>query len=210
MKLSKALTCFLLASTLSACSAISAAQSFAVSRWKTASKDERRRMAKSFLSQYTTKGMTLDQLKELLGDPDFETDIWTYHLSTNGAPPPGPQSINLFLQYPQLYAHFKEDKVDELSVTYQLNLSDDLSFDAGRWKSNEPNVRLKMAANLIASRIMIGLRKPDAKLILGTPDSESKKRVVSYDLGLRMVDMVTLDFTLDEGGRVLEARIHED
>lgn len=208
MKPSKALTCFLLASTLSACSAISAAQSFTVSRWKTASKDERRWMAESFLSKYRTKGMTLDQLKELLGNPDYETDIWTYHLSTNGAPPPGPHPIKLFLQYPQLYAHFKEGKVDELSVTYQLNLPDDLSFDAGRWKSNEPSVRLNMAASLIASGMMIGLRKLDAREILGAPDSESKKRVVSYDLGLR-IDVTTLDFTLDEDGRVLEAEIHD-
>ena len=165
-------------------------------------------MAKSFLSKYTTKGLTLDQLKELLSDPDYETDIWTYHLSTNGASPPGPHPINLFLQYPQLYAHFKEGKVDELSVTYQLDLPDDLSFDAGRWKSNEPSVRLKMSASLIASGKMIGLRKPDARGILGAPDSESKKRVVSYDLGLR-IDVTTLDFTLNEDGRVLEAEIHD-
>jgi hypothetical protein len=75
-------------------------------------------MVKSFLSKYTTRGMTLDRLKELLG----ETDVWTYNLSTNGAPPPGPHPVNLFLQYPQLYARLKEGKVDKLSVTYQLNL----------------------------------------------------------------------------------------
>jgi hypothetical protein len=167
-------------------------------------------MAKSFLSKYTTKGMTLDQLNELLGDPAYETDVWTYNLSTNGPPPPGTHPVKLFLQYPQLYAHFKEGKLDKLSVTYQLDLLDDISFDAGRWKSNERSVRLKMAASLVASGVLIGRTKTDARRVLGDPDSESAKRVISYDLGFRMVDMVTLDFILDKDGRVLEARIHED
>ena len=67
-----------------------------------------------------------------------------------------------------------------------------------------------MAASLIASGLLIGSTKADARAVLGGPDSEIAKRVISYDLGFRMVDMVTLDFTLDDDDRVLEARIHED
>jgi hypothetical protein len=210
MKLSKVEMCALLVSTFFALSVISATQSFSVASWKKGSKDERRRMAKSFLNKHTTKGMTLDQLKELLGEPDFENDIWSFNLSANSAPPRGPHPINVFLEYPQLYVHFKEGKVCEVSVTYQLELPDDLSFDPTRWKSSEPKERLKMAASLIASGLLKGLTKTDARGLLASPDSESENRVISYDLGFRRVDMVTLDFTLDKDGRVLEARIHED
>jgi hypothetical protein len=67
--------------------------------------------------------MTVEQLKALLGEPDYETGIWTFNLSSNGAPPRGPHPSTVFLEYPQLYVHFKERKVDKLSVTDQLNLT---------------------------------------------------------------------------------------
>ena len=119
------------------------------------------------------------------------------------------ESLNVQTPDPQLKLAVSTRSLSRWSRSSNtLSPADDLSFDAGRWKSNEPSVRLKMSASLIASGRMIGLRKPDARGILGAPDSESKKRVVSYDLGLR-IDVTTLDFTLDENGRVLEAEIHD-
>jgi hypothetical protein len=210
VKLHQALTAIILGAAFLACDPISANQSFNVSRWKTSSKDERRLMAKDFLNKYTMKGRTVDQIKELLGDPDYETDIWSFSLSDKGAPPPGPHTVKVFLEYPQLYVHFKEGKVDELSVTDQLKLADDLRFDPTFWKSSEPPVRLKMAGSLIASGLLKGLTKRDAMGLLGAPESESEDRVISYNLGIRRLDLVTLDFRLDKDGRVLEAWIHED
>ena len=208
MKISKMLLFIIMMLNLTGCNEISA-QSFSVAGWKSASKDERRRIARDFLNKYTTKGMSLSQLKELLGEPDYEIDVWTFNLSANGAPPSGPHQIKFFLDYPQLFVHFREGKVHEVSVTYQLDLPNDLRFEAPGWKTNEPIVRLRMAANLIASGVLKGLTKRESRELLGTPDRESERRLISYDLGLRMVDVVTLYFTLDNDGRVVDARIYE-
>lgn len=74
--------------------------------------------------------MTLDQVRGLLGDSDYEDDTWAYNLSLNGAPPPGPQTIRLLLNYPQLYVHFREGLLDKVSATHGLDLSKDADFIA--------------------------------------------------------------------------------
>ena len=192
-----------------ACSITSGDQSFTISGWKAASKDERRRMTKDFLKKYDTKGITVAQIKELLGDPDYEHDTWSYNLSLKGAPPPGPQTIKVFLEYPQLYVSFREGRVDSLSETYGLQLKDEIKFDVKLWQAGKPPERLKMITNLKENDILRGRNKDEVQQLLGSPDGQSERHEIEYDLGTRMIDTVTLTFTLNTDGTVSDAQVIE-
>ena len=192
-----------------ACGGLLANRTFSVSRWKTASKDERRLMADDFVRKVDTMGMTVDELKRLLGNPDFEQDFWSYNLSVEGAAPAGPQNIDVFLDHPQLYVQFREGRVETLSVTDGLDLSTDLTFSAPVWRQSKPADRLRMTASLMSDEVLKGLSKQEVEQMMGVPDSKSESHEVEYDLGYRMIDLVTLTFTLDAAGEVVSAKVVE-
>ena len=192
----------------------SGGEEFSVSKWKAATKDQRRRMAEDFLKKYNSTGMSLEQVKELLGEPDYEHDSWRYNLSPNGPPPSGAQTEAVFLQHPQLCIHFKEGIVNEVDTCHGLGEEDDkrkntAEFNADLWKKSRPQERLNMLASLLNSGILKGRGKEKVKQVLGNPDAQDEERIIEYDLGFRMLDMVTLTFTLGEGGKVLDAKIIE-
>jgi len=166
-------------------------------------------MAKDFLKKYNTKGMALAQIKELLGEHDYENDSWTYHLSVKGAPPSGPQNMQVFSEHPQLHVHFREGKVESFSMTQGVQPNKEVSFDSELWKASTAQERLRMAASLIGSGILKGRNKEAAQQLLGPPDGQSEKREVEYDLGIRMIDVVTLTFTINNDGAVSDAQIIE-
>ncbi len=209
MKLHQILIATTLVSISVGCALIKATQGFSPSRWKAASKDDRRGMAPKFLKTYDTKGLNVEQLKELLGEADYERDVWIYNLSTKGQPPRGPHTSDVFLDFPQLYVHFREGRVEHVAVTDRLELRDEVKFEPELWKSSSPPNRLKMTASLIGSKVLERLLKAEVKQLLGAPDAESEEHQIEYDLGLRMVDTVTLTFTLDQDRRITRAEIIE-
>lgn len=185
-------------------------EAFTISKWKSASKDQRRGMADDFLKKYDTKGMTLDQLKEILGPPDYEHDSWMYNLSLNGPPPPGPQPGAVFLKHPQLCIHFKEGVVEKITVCHGLSETDgqmkaEKQFDPRLWRISHPPERLKLVEDLINSSMLIGHNKAEVSRRLGEPDAKSDSHEIEYDLGVRMIDMVTLTFVLGDDGKVTDA-----
>jgi hypothetical protein len=189
----------------------SSSEPFDSTKWKSATEDERRRMADDFLKKYNTIGMTVAQLKEILGPPDYEHDSWMYNLSTSGAPPPGPQTQTVFVKHPRLCVHFKEGAVEKLTVCNGLavhdeEVKDDMQFDPNLWKVSSPADRLKMVESLISSDTLTGRNKGEVKQRLGEPDDQSERHEIEYDLGIRMIDTVTLTFVLDAEGKVTHAQ----
>jgi hypothetical protein len=184
---------------------------FDATKWKSATKDERRRMADDFLKKHNTIGMTVAQLKEILGPLDYEHDSWMYNLSLNGAPPAGPQTGSVFLKHPQLCVHFKEGVVDGVTVCNGLGegynqMKDDIQFHSDLWKASNPPDRLKMVESLINSNPLKGRSKEEVRQRLGDPDGQSKSHEIEYDLGIRMIDTVTLTFVLGDDGKVTDAQ----
>ncbi len=171
-------------------------------------------MAKDFLNKHDGKGMTVAQLKEILGPPDYEHDSWMYNLSLSGAPPPGPQTGAVFLEHPQLCVYFKEGVVEKPAVCHGLvgpdeEMKDELQFDPHLWKVSKPPDRLKMVGSLINSNTLTGRNKDEVRQKLGGPDDQSERHEIEYDLGIRMIDSVTLTFVLDAEGKVTDGQIIE-
>jgi hypothetical protein len=184
---------------------------FDSAKWKSSDEDERRRMADDFLKKYNTIGMTVEQLKELLGPPDDEHDSWMYNLSLNGAPPDGPQTEDVFLKHPQLCVRFKGGVADGLGVCHGLaeldyQMKDDVQFHPDLWKASNPADRLKMVKSLISSSLVRGWNKEEVRERLGAPDGQSDRHEIEYELGVRMIDTVTLTFVLSDDGKVTNAQ----
>jgi hypothetical protein len=200
--------CLLSLLCLIGCSVRSDVRDFTVSKWKNASKDDRREMAKDFLEKYKASEMTLEQIRSLLGEPENEHDTWEYNLSSKGAPPRGPQTIKALSEFPQLYVHFKDGLVVDTSVTLGLLLTDGKKFDSAIWKVS-PGDRSTMVLDLTNSNLLVGLAKTDVQMLLGSADREGERHELEYHLGYRMLDLVTLTFTVGPDGRILAAQIIE-
>ncbi|MEX2285122.1 MAG: hypothetical protein WEE89_21730 [Gemmatimonadota bacterium] len=198
----------LLAIGTTGCRKSSFEQDFSVAEWRTAKPRERARMATDFLRTHDVIGMSEAELKQLLGEPTNESDSWTYDLSENGPPPAGPQPSQVFMKHPQLYVFFKQGRVSIASPTYMLELRDDVVFDPRFWAPRTP-ARLAMVYDLLNRRLLISLDKPQVLRLLGPPDQKTEARTLSYDLGMRMLDGVTLTFTMDSVNRVTRGRILE-
>jgi hypothetical protein len=192
----------------SGCATVSSRE-FSVSNWKSATTKERRLMADDFLKKYETKEMTVTQIKELLGEPDFGSDVWRYDLNLDGSPIIGPQGNKSDLPNQYFWVMFRGLYVDELSVTNRQDLKDGLEFDSSLWKASKPQSKVKMVASLMSGEILKGRSKGEVRQILGDPNKESDKREIEYNLGLRIIDYVTLTFTLDAEKKVSEAKIFE-
>jgi hypothetical protein len=185
-------------------------QQFTTLKWKQADGySEREQMAENFLKKQDTRGMTLDQLKELLGEPDYGLYVWMYNLGVNGPPPPERQGTQVYYQHPQLYVYFEGLRVRDVRVLLVDGLKEDLKFDSDAWKSSRPTDRLRMAQNLISSETLKSHDKDEVRQTLGDPDEERKYQQVEYALGYRMIDLVTLTFDFDADGKISDARIIE-
>jgi hypothetical protein len=192
-----------------ACGSLVSNRTFSVSRWKTASKDERRLMADDFLKKVDTVGMTVDELKRPLGNPDHELDSWSYGLRGKVVLPAGSQNLDAVLQHPQLYVQFRDGKVESLSITDDLDLGDELTFNPTLWKESKASDRLRMTASLMSSETLKGLSKEEVEQLIGGPDGKDENHEIEYDLGYRMMAMVTLTFTLDAAEEVIDAKVIE-
>lgn len=189
-----------------ACNGASSDQSFSVAEWQKAAPKQRRLMAEDFLRQHNVVGMGEAELTQLLGEPNSERDSWEYNLTENGPPPSGPQPSQVFLKHPQLYVFFRKGRVHSVSTTYKLELRDEVVFDPRFW-APQTSARLGMTYDLINRRILLSLDKQQVEKLLGPPDQKADVRRLDYDLGMHMVDPVTLSFTLDENDRVTQGAI---
>ena len=182
---------------------------FSVDEWKNAAPEERRLMATDFLRRHNVVGLPESELTRLLGEPNAEQDSWEYNLTENGPPPGGPQPSQVFLKHPQLYVFFRKGRVHSVSTTYKLELRDEVVFDPRFW-APQTSARLGMTYDLINRRILLSLDKPQVRQLLGPPDQKADARRLDYDLGTRVVEPVTLSFTLDDKNRVTQGRILEN
>ncbi len=180
---------------------------FTPAAWKAAKPEQRRKLAEAFLRRYDVRTLTLKQVKGLLGMPDSEQDVWRYHLSARGAPPGGPQPMQVFQDYPQLWLFFEEGAVRDATLSYGLDLKRQKPFSGHAWRRAAPSQRGAMAADLIGRKVLTGKRKQAVLTTLGKPDGANPERVISYDLGWSMVDPVTLDLTVNAQDRVTGGQV---
>ena len=166
-------------------------------------------MAEDFLKKYQTRGMSVDQIKELLGEPDFGSESWRYNLNLDGSATSQQQVDRTNIPNQYFWIVFQGLHVEQLGITNRQDMKDGLEFDSILWKAGQARERVKMVASLVESGIMKGRSKGEVREILGKPDAESEKREIEYNLGVRMIDYETLTFTLDDEGKVSEARIIE-
>ena len=166
-------------------------------------------MAPYFLRQHIVAGLPESELTRLLGEPNTEHDSWEYNLTENGPPPGGPQPSQVFLKHPQLYVFFRKGRVHSVSTTYKLELRDEVVFDPRFW-APQTSARLGMTYDLINRRLLLSIEKQQVQQLLGPPDQKSAVRRLDYDLGTRVVEPVTLSFTMDDRNRVTHGRILEN
>jgi len=166
-------------------------------------------MAEDFLARHETKGTTLSELRELLGEPDSGPYAWMYDLSVNGAPPSGHQPTQVYFERPQLYVYFEGLFVRDVRVILSAELKDNLKFDPDLWKASRPADRLRMVPSLLTGNLLKGRSKYDVRQVLGNPDRERETDEIQYSLGERFIDLVTLSFTRDSDGRISDAQIIE-
>lgn len=212
MSIFKLITLSVLAGTLlsGSCQQDSRQVEFTVSGWKTARPTERRWMAEDFLKKYEVKGLLFAEVKELLGEPDIERDMWQYALDLKDSKWAEAENRN-----PQDYdnlallIHFKGGAVSYLMINYTFRPPDDLQFDSKQWQVGNPSLRMRMAVNLIQSKALEGKTKQEVEQVLGRPNERNEHVEFGYNLGPRIMDTVFLVFVVGPDQKVLEAKIAE-
>jgi hypothetical protein len=200
--------------------------SFSVEEWKAALPTERnsygeythlagkalakrRRMANDFLAREGLVEMTVTDLKSLLGEQDYEHDVWDYYLSDKGALPRelifSPPTVTD--EYPYLYIMFKNGKTHRIGIGGKVIPGD--PFDSDDWKKKPAAERFDMASALSQDKTLIGLTKQDLEQLLGKPDHTDPEHTIDYDLGIPRLDVVTLTFFLGPDERIIRAGIFE-
>lgn len=191
------------------CSAGSHQTDFNPSAWRAAGPVERRKMAEEFLKKYDPRGSTIRETKELLGEPNYEHDLWSYDISIRGSRPTDVvRNIKVFEDL-ELLISFREGIVSEVGLNHNLNLDEDLSFDSAQWRVATSAERMKMAGNLISTRILRNKSKRDVEKLLGDANRKSEYIEMGYDLGLRVIDHIYLVFLVSFDGKILDAKIEE-
>lgn len=202
-------TLALIAIFLGTCSGGSHQTQFMVGGWKAAPPAERRKMAEDFLKKYDTKGFTVEEIKDLLGEPDYVDDWWSYDISIrgSGSPETGPDSKAF--EDLELRVFFREGIVSDVGLNHPLGLDEDTRFDAAQWKASKPAQRMKMTANLMNNRILENQTKQATQQILGDADRKPNNVEMGYDLGPRILDNLYLVFVLGSDRKILAAKIVE-
>lgn len=182
---------------------------FDASQWRMAAPGERRVMAKEFLKEYRTRDLLVDEIKVLLGDPDYEDDNWCYGIGASESDSSEISSTSRVPRDLELCVSFRNGTVGDVGTTYTTKLADDAKFDSTQWKDSKPSGRIKMARNLIESELLLNKTKDEARQILGEAERKSDKFEIGYDLGLRVIDHVYLVFVVGPDRKILDAKIEE-
>jgi hypothetical protein len=182
---------------------------FDASQWRMAPPGERRVMAKEFLKEYRTKALLVDDVKALLGDPDYEDDNWCYGIGASDSDSSEISSTRRVPRDLELCVSFKNGTVGDVGTTYTIKLTDDAKFNSTQWKASKPSGRIKMARNLIESELLLNKTKDEVRQILGEAERKSDKFEIGYDLGLRVIDHVYLVFVVGPDRKILDAKIEE-
>src|ERR1043165_2073708 len=153
---------------LSGC-ATSSNREFSLSTWKSATPRARRQMADNFLKKYETKGLTVDQVKELLGEPDFGPDVWRYDLNADGSPVSQPRDNVVETANQYLWVQFQGLGVEEGRVTNSAEVRDGVEFDSDLGKAVKSGERVRRVGSLIQNGILQTRRKDEVRQILGEP-----------------------------------------
>jgi hypothetical protein len=169
-------------------------RTFSVEAWKQATPEDRFWMADDFLRSVRTEGMTLDELKPLLGEPDYSQNTLVYHLS--GTIPPLVQAHEILSYHrPVLFVFFTKGV-----VTYSRCQNGDINatkpFDAAQWQNATPSQRSQMCGNLPDLK---GMAQTEVTAMLGAADEKE----VNYYLGYRGIDTQTLTFILNRDGKII-------
>jgi hypothetical protein len=168
-------------------------EKFSADRWKEGTTRERYWMADDFLKTIQTEGMTLDDLKSLLGEPDYSHSHLVYYLNENVSPLTQGQSI--YLNRPVLLISLTGDR-----VTYARTLAPTetrgKAFDARQWKTAPYSERLRMHNSM---PVLQEMTVDEVIEVLGKADEKE----VNYNLGLRNIDVVTLTFILNREGKTI-------
>lgn len=165
---------------------------FSVESWKQASPKDRFWMADDFLQSVQTKGMTLDELKSLLGEPDYSQSTLVYYL--NDTVSPLSQAHELLSDNRPVSLIFFTKGV----VTYTRCQTGDTNaakpFEAAQWQTATPAQRSQMCGNMPDLK---GMVEAEVIEILGKADETE----VNYYLGYRGLDTQTLTFILNRDGK---------
>ena len=175
---------------------------YSTERWKKAKANDRRFMADDFLQTITTTGMSLDELLTYLGEPDYPQSTVVYYLDSDV--PPLTTPIEIFSQRPVLLI-FLQDGVVTSTRHPESAAGGRKPFDASLWKVAPSSDRMAMCLSLLNDVTLVGMSVDDVEALLGTPDEQE----INYDLGVRMIDAVTLTFIVDRNRNIICAQTIE-
>jgi hypothetical protein len=167
---------------------------FSVESWKQASPKERYWMADDFLQSVETKGMTIDELKSLLGEPDYAQKTLVYYLDDKVSPLTQAHDLSSYYR-PVLLVFFTKGV-----VTYTRCQTGDTNaekpFEAAQWQTATPAQRSQMCGNMLDLK---GMTEAEVIEILGEADETE----ANYYLGYRGLDTQTLTFILNRDGKTI-------
>jgi hypothetical protein len=167
---------------------------FSVESWKKAAPEERYYMADDFLRSVQTEGLTLDELKSFLGEPDYSQSTLVYYL--NDTISPLSQAHDLFnFNRPVLFIPFNKGVVTSTRCqTGDTNAAK--PFEAAQWQTARPTQRSQMCGNMPDLK---GMTEAEVIAMLGKADETE----VNYYLGYRGLDTQTLTFILNREGKTI-------
>lgn len=175
---------------------------FSVQRWKQSKPKDRQWMADDFLRSFNTTGIHLDELKLMLGEPDYPLTSVIYYLDSEVTAPTTP--LEIWSARPVMRVFLHE------GVVTNVGLPDSAAglrqpFDAVKWKTSPPSERLTMCTSLLNDVTLNGMPADEVETLLGRADEQE----VNYDLGVRMVTPLTLTFIIDRNLNIICAQTIE-
>lgn len=182
---------------------------FETQQWKVAAPSQRREMAKDFLKRYRTNDLLVDEIKVLLGEPDYEDDNYCYSIGTSGSDSSNASSAQRIPRDLELCVSFRGGFSVDVGTTYTTKLTEDAQFNSSKWKASNPSEKIRMVRNLLASGLLLKKSKPEVIEILGEAEHKSDNVEIGYDLGPRVIDHVYLIFVVGPDRKILNAEINE-
>jgi hypothetical protein len=175
---------------------------YSAERWKKAKAKDRQFMADNFLQTVNTTGLNLDELVTYLGEPDYPQNTVVYYLDSDV--PPLTTPVEIWSQRPVLLI-FLQDGVVTNTRHPEGAAGGRKPFDASLWRVAPSADRMAMCLSLLNDITLHGMSVDDVEALLGRPDEQE----VNYDLGVRLVDTMTLTFIIDRDRNVVCAQTIE-
>jgi hypothetical protein len=183
---------------------------FTVADWRAAPQLGRYSMAQDYLDTREVTSMSLAEIVADLGQPDETINTWSYALSANGLPEPGPHGMPYFVAHPTLDANFSwEHRLLGLGVTWSYQPPEGTAFDAAAWRELDPDGRATMALDLLKGDRFVGCTKDELERELGVPDDKTSGICVKYTVDYHVIDDQILAFSADGSGKVISAELYD-